>query len=131
MKQMVYKKERCREILDEGTYKGFNYVIYSLGLHPTAYVEVPKGHRLYDASDDELDYIDVHGGITYNSDHLPMPDGTNKDGCFIGWDYAHCYDYSGIYEIAELPSDSSLMNSKKWTTEEILDDVFSVINQIF
>lgn len=46
MKEMIYKNymengQEVIEILDEGVYKGFHYVIVSYGTHPCAYVEIP------------------------------------------------------------------------------------------
>lgn len=133
MKKMEYKTDLCREILDEDVYKGFKYIIYNLGLHPTAYVEIPKEHKGYRNPEIYKD-VEVHGGITYDKNTLPMPDGSLREGHFIGWDYAHYNDFSGLYLNEDL-STTKLMqviveDSKKWTTEEILEDVKSVINQL-
>ena len=38
---------------------------------------------------------------------------------FIGWDYAHAFDYSGLY-MEDYPSIND--KCKKWTTEEIIED---------
>ena len=128
MKEMVYKNymengQEVIEILDEGIYKDFHYAIVSYGTHPCAYVEIPKGHELYDVSDeDELVDIDCHYGITYVSKTgLIKPSNKNhRDGHWIGWDYAHYMDY--IFGICHC--------GKKWTTKEIFEDVKNVIEQL-
>ena len=54
-------------VLAHGQYKYYKYWILSFGSHPTAYVEVPRGHPLW-----FKDYIvcsrfiRVHGGLTYS-----------------------------------------------------------------
>ena len=126
-KQPSYVATRCNKELLRGEYRGYEYHILDLGTHPTAYVKIPEGHPLY--KKDWMDWkhpvayeIEVHGGITYSRDYLYCK-GTNLDGWWIGWDYAHWGDYAG--------DDSELMNllTKRWTTEEILTDVTSVIDQ--
>ena len=129
-KQMVYQSERIFEILFEGKYMGYQFYIMNLGTHPTAYVEIPETSKLFgkdyfEIYDMETD-IDVHGGLTYSRDHLF---GGEKHKWFIGWDYAHAGDYAGYSE--KYPELSRLsIYDKKWTTEEIFEDVVSVIQQI-
>lgn len=41
--------------------------------------------------------IEVHGGITYAEEGI-YADNKEVQGWFIGWDYAHCYDYMGYEE---------------------------------
>lgn len=122
MKEMIYSTEWKKEILDEGIVDGFHYIILNLGWHPTAYVEIPKGHSFYkvEYSDIEED-IEVHGGLTYSGD-------MGKDGeWYLGWDYGHFIDYSGLEPM--FPLDLRI-GGKKWTTEEILEDVKTAIGQL-
>ena len=63
-------------------------------------------------------------GLTYSEDYLT---GIKENSWFIGWDYGHFGDYMG-YQV-KLPVDFS-MYDKKWTTEEIFEEVKDVINQI-
>jgi hypothetical protein len=129
MKEMVYKNymengQEVIEILDEGIYKSFHYVIVSYGTHPCAYIEIPKDNV---SDEDELIDISCHGGITYVSTAgLFKPSNKNhRDGHWIGWDYAHCMDY--CYSLYN----SGLLNdNKKWTTKEILEEVKDVIEQL-
>ena len=126
---MVYKPKREFEILDEG-YKGcFHYCIVSFGTHPCAYVELPKEHKYYGKSYEDIDGISCHGGITYISKNgiFSEDNELHKDGFWIGWDYAHYDDFSG-YELSF--SDSYITDGKKWSTEEIFQHVEDVITQL-
>lgn len=129
MKEMVYRSaiengHQFIDVLDEGIYKGFHYVIISFGTHPCAYVEIPKEHELYDASNkDELYDIACHGGINFNTyTGLPFVHSKNPNkGHCIGWSFSTVgYDY--IYDICSY--------GKKWTTKEIFEDVKNVIEQL-
>ena len=121
MKEMVYQKNRIKEILSEGEYCGYHVVIVSYGTHPCAYVEIPKNHPYYGKYYGDLD-IDVHGGLTFGSHLSHVLGERGLNGFYIGWDYAHAGDY---YE--GLPFSP---HDKKWTTEEIFEDVKSVIHQL-
>ena len=83
MKEMVYKNymengQEVIEILDEGIYKSFHYVIVSYGTHPCAYIEIPKDNV---SDEDKLIDIDCHGGITYvSTTGLIKPNNENHKG---------------------------------------------------
>lgn len=125
IKEMKYGKERIIELLCNDKYKTYNYYILNLGTHPTAYVEIPKGHKLFGINYMDIeDSIDVHGGLTYSSNELM---GIKSENWFIGWDYAHCNDYCGYEE--DMP-ESIRTYGKKWTTEEIIEECKNVIDQI-
>ena len=126
MKEMIYQANRKIEVLDTGTCLGFFYWILNLGTHPTAYVKIPKNHKYNNKFYDEID-IEVHGGITYSSDHLNISENQKIEGWFIGWDYAHCEDYLG-YEMM-IPK-RYRTEGKKWTTEEIHQEVYEVCRQL-
>lgn len=129
MKEMVYTANRISppDILDAGEYKGYEYAILNLGYHPCAYVGIPKGHSLYKKEYSQASYeISCHGGFTYAAKGL-VAVGMMKDKWVLGWDYAHAYDYAG-YNINFPEYDFSF--EKKWTTEEILNEVHDVIDQI-
>ena len=131
IKPMIYQKDRKMELLHKGEYKGYNFYILNLGTHPTAYIEIPKEHKLYGKDYNEIyemGYdIDVHGGLTYSDDELMC---VKSENWFIGWDYAHCDDYAGYYEEDFLRHLSEMRKLKKWTTEEIIEECKSAINQI-
>ena len=124
MEEMIYCEPlEERKILDSGEYEGYKYYIVSLGTHPCAYVEIPKGHKYHGKVDEDaydLD-VDVHGGITFGDFGLK---GVSRH-YMIGWDYMHWQDYFFTKYAFEPVS-----KGKKWTTEEILEDVKSVIHQV-
>jgi len=96
MKEMEYKGKQSIDILFEGEYEKYHFVIVSYGTHPCAYVELPKNHPLYGIEDNYDADIDVHGGITF-ARHLRHVLGERGDGFYLGWDYAHVGDFSGHY----------------------------------
>lgn len=122
MREMIYQTERKMEKLQDAEYKGYRYIILSLGTHPTAYIEIPKGNRLWEKEYDDID-INVHGGLTYAS-HIMM--GIESENWYIGWDYAHAGDYLGYDKI--MGFDMKL--SKQWSTEEIEEECKNAIEQI-
>lgn len=128
IKPMVYQKERKMEILHVWEYKSYRYFVLNLGTHPTAYIEIPKGHKLFGKKYNEIydmGYdIDVHGGLTYSKDNLMC---VKSKSWFIGWDYAHCDDYMPYYD--ELQK-GLFQKLKKWTTEEIIEECKRAIEQI-
>ena len=128
MKEIVYQENwtpenKAIDILDEGIYKNYHYAIVSFGSHPCAYIELPKGHKYYGKDYDDIP-IDCHGGLTYSSEGiLPSSSIYHRDGYWIGWDYAHLGDYCGWFNVFD-------NTGKKWTTEEILQEVKEVIEQL-
>lgn len=127
-KEMIYQKDRKVEVLYKATYKGYTFYVLSLGTHPTAYVKLPVGHPYYFKDYNDID-IDVHGGLTYSSDHLFIDVGVSIEGWFIGWDYAHWGDYIGYFIDDEILSKDN-DKQKKWTTDEIIQECLDVIEQL-
>jgi len=123
MQEMIYTRDHAHIVLDTGTYKGYQYLIKSLGTHPTAYVKIPDTHPYYEADIFDCADIECHFGLTYAAGHLYTPD-EKLDGWWLGWDYAHCTDYAGYYA-----DDEYLGHLKKWTTEEIKQECYRVIDQ--
>lgn len=118
MKEMIYKENfNDPERLAEGTYRGLDFYVLSIGCHPCAYVDVGET-ELADIYYSDID-IECHYGLTYSRDYLHTVD---KKSWFIGWDYAHYSDYSGYMGFAP--------ELKKWTTQEMIDECKSVIDQI-
>lgn len=127
MKEMIYqKKNRKIEVLDTGEYLGFTYYILNLGTHPTAYIKIPKNHKYYKKDYEEID-LEVHGGLTYSSKCLGINENEKIEGWFLGWDYAHCEDYTGYEEMYPIEFRTG---GKKWTTEEIQKEVLDACNQL-
>ena len=130
MKQMEYSIERLYNpiILANGFYKGYEYWILNLGVHPTAYVRVPHEHKYHMKHYDEIPLY-CHGGITYSEPYLYLGNNNYAIGSIIGWDYAHSGDYSGRDELFK-NWHGNYVDGKKWTTQEIFDEVKSVIKQL-
>ncbi|MBR5304873.1 MAG: hypothetical protein IKU37_08635 [Candidatus Gastranaerophilales bacterium] len=129
MKQMEYKSEMTMEILESGTYKGFDYKVVSYGTHPCCYVSIRPEIAIYkvDYDNDKMFQIDCHGGLSY-SNFRDFGDGKKW---YIGWDYNHVNDYFGIYEhyfFEEFKPNH--IKDKRWTTEEMKTECIYVIEQI-
>jgi hypothetical protein len=123
MEYKGFKGLKYRELLAKGKCYEYNYYIFNFGTHPCCYVEIPYNHKLFKTRK-IIELIKVHGGITFNADHLNGIDETGTSH-FIGWDYAHsgagdyCY-YGDGFEIGE----------HKWTTEEMQEDIKNVCKQL-
>lgn len=109
---------RKSKILGKGIYKGYEWIILSYLTHPCAYIVAKKNDVIYNKKYSSIDFIDVHGGLTYSdwgiNNHI------SHYSWVIGWDYAHYGDY--------LPYD--ITDGKKWTTEEIYENIKDAINDI-
>lgn len=129
MKRMIYKEtsDYKAEILHEGTYRKFHFVIVSYGTHPCAYVEIPKNHPWYKKDRDDC-YLYVHGGLTYSGDLMHVD--RKLKGFYLGWDYAHAGDFHGtdisFMKRFGMPTE----DKKKWTTGKILAQVKKAINEL-
>ena len=115
---MIYTKaKREPQVLHRGNCNGYDYCIVSFGSHPCAYIAAPKLEYFgYD-----FVQLDVHGGITYA---CYCPD-LNYVWSY-GWDYAHAGDYHG----RETLRTKWALKGKKWTTEEILEDVEKACHEL-
>lgn len=123
MKEMIYTENRhTPEILDKGEYRGVEYVVISLGTHPTAYVK--NIIKVSDYTDERFCGIYVHGGVTYLGDaYWTDLECKIPDTKYLGWDYAHAGDYVGWH-------DHCTGEDIKWTTEEIVVECKRVIDQL-
>lgn len=122
-KEMVYSPKRIEpERIADGEYKGFNYYVLSLGTHPCAYVDV-SDTKLCGIDYDNID-IKCHYGLTYSKPYLAT---VEKEGWFIGWDYAHHSDYTGYESCFPL---EFRLKGKIWTTKEMVNECKEVIDQI-
>lgn len=126
MKEMKYQKERKIELLDKGKCCGYDYYILNLGTHPTAYINIPKVHSYYEKSYWDIE-LPVHGGLTYGKNSLMIGKDKEIKGWFLGWDYAHCDDYTGDMEMYP---EWFKYKSKKWKTEEIQEEVYKACERL-
>ena len=129
LKQMEYKTKGTFDVLADDTYKGYRFLIVSYGTHPCAYVVLPETSKFYgknyeDEIFDDLNFH-VHGGLTYSEWGLKRLLGGKA--YLIGWDYAHGMDFIGYALCNPLFSEC---NGKKWSTEEIFEEVKEVIDEI-
>lgn len=122
MKEMVYGFGEPG-ILDEGELQGYKYMVVSYGSHPCAYVQVPEGHPFHGKHYDKIN-ICCHGGVTFSGkfSHHPSRFLIERDGFWIGWDYAHPGDFTVYPEIT--------MVGHHWTTAEVLAEVALVVGQL-
>ena len=125
MKEMKYQSNEKREVLSTGFCFGLLYFILNLGTHPTAYIKIPENHRYYKKRIEETE-IYVHGGLSYSGNYLYIENNQKIEGWFIGWDYARWGDYMGYEE--KLPME--LRGGKKWTVEELYEEVREACYQI-
>lgn len=137
MVEMKYDRNITIKLLDEGYINEgkytFEYVILNLGSHPSAYISIPANHKYYKKDYHDI-CLDVHGGLTYSRDYLYWDENHKFSGWYIGWDYAHFGDYVCINRFVPSVFDfgSWFFNetNKKWTTEEILQEIKIAIKQL-
>lgn len=122
-KEITYKESN--KLICEGNYLGYNFYIY-FGFCPLAYIEIPLNHKYYYVDYDEIS-IYCHGGLTYSDDELGI-DSSKNNSWFIGWDYGHINDYIKLPKSPIFIEKNS--KDKKWTTDEILEEIKNVIEQL-
>ena len=122
MKEMIYTKERKREWLLHDYYREIEFVIMSLGTHPTAYIGVEKDNPYWLSSGDSLE--SCNGGITYANSFIYDEEKKKYENnkWWLGWDYSHMWDYTTLF--------NETFGLKKWTTEEILEEVKATIDEV-
>lgn len=123
----IYYGKRLKNpiILENDIYLGYEYYIITLGTHPCCYVLLPKTHKHYGKNHMNIP-IRCHYGLTYAEPKL-IKDGIIKNGEWvIGWDYAHLGDYFSI----DVPFLGDDPEEKKWTVEELREEVEEVIEQL-
>ena len=128
--QRIYYGKRIEppKVLANRKYKGYGYVIITLGSHPCSYILLPKGHKYHGKFYDDID-LRCHGGLTYSRDYLLKKSHDNlvtDEEWVIGWDYAHLGDYLSFPEMF-LEGDD---DGHQWTLQELVDEVEETINQL-
>ena len=140
MKPMIYKPRTGQaEILDSGVYKGYDYLIVSLGSHPCAYIRLPENNKHF-GKDAFAIPLQCNGGCTYAKylSELDLLDAEtlepiSKPDFWIGWDYAHADDYVCFTGYSVPNAAKGWLDSphlKLWTTKEILEEVTVVIDML-
>lgn len=127
-KEMVYSPNRISEIIARNVYKGVEYFVVNIGIHPCAYVACDK--EFLDKHRDEYGEIDgiyVHGGVTYTGKLSDLSafsgDPRLEEVYCFGWDYGHAGDWAGYL------SDFMNEGTRKYDTWMVVDECKSAINQ--
>ena len=123
-----YEKGQPAFVLNRGEYKGYEFLVISLGRHPCGYVCLTEENKYFGKFYDEIP-IECHGGLTYSEPKISFLEWSDKYKCMvrtsiedkwiIGWDYAHYGDYTVFDRYGD-----------KHTTQEITEECKSVINQL-
>ena len=117
-------------------YKGVRYIVrLSARGHRCGYVEVSE--KLFKQLEDKRDLLDCHGGITFydnveSENNIQLP-----EGCWVGFDCAHCIDgidkeavvklFGNTEELCEITDKEGLTAV---TTEEVERDCHKLIEQL-
>lgn len=122
--------------------EGFRCVIIGNYMgHRCGYVEIPKGHILYEKhyADEELYDIDVHGDWTYSEFGGSYPVESTKDSWWIGFDCAHYGDACDVELVRVLGGEEYVNNQlfvlrQKYgvirTTEYVENELRGAVKQI-
>lgn len=82
------------KIVSDGVYKGYKFYIRFKTLmfksFYCGYVEIPIGHSLYGVDEDDLEYINVHGGLTFSGKSY------FSDEYLLGFDCGHASDDTSV-----------------------------------
>ena len=128
IEEMEYKWGGETKVLLDAHYKGYRFIVASIGgHHPCAYIELKENHPLYrkDYEDEAFDNIPVHCGLTYSEGYLKLANIT--DSWIIGWDYAHIGDYVAMPDYLSIRN--PFEDDKKWKVAEIVEqDVIPAID---
>lgn len=138
MREMVYRYDenlisQKREILAEGAYCNYKYIVMSHSIYPAVYIDLPDtvGERLiYGGYTNAVKHLNravpVHGGWEYVSETLCTNDRGYQfsRGWFVGWTYNTADDY-----IAGEPF-SDHKGGKKWTTAELVEEAKTAIMKL-
>lgn len=103
----IYSEKQKDEVLLSGNYKGYDFVIRTLGCWPCAYVGV------YNPPLFDVDELEVPICFTYNSWGMGQLKCLREGLNWFGWDYGHVGDYHPLFN----------KEGRKYTVAEIMDDV--------
>lgn len=132
-KEMVYGKKRLEipEVLAEGKWKEWAFLVLNMGTHPCAYVRIPQGnligrkdYEMVNRVFEEKQLDPPHGwftfGETFEKDDPQCV--VFKEGAWLGWDYGHFQDYIGGLSTAE--------NGAKHSTIEMVAECLITIDEL-
>lgn len=121
MKEMIYDGSGKTEVLhvERNEHGQALAVVNVRGSHPCGYIQFPELEKVESCDDlwigNDKEWVDIHGGFTY----LGTLENLGLSGKWIGWDYAHCGDWTQSMP----PYDDmfSHEDERKYTTEEIVE----------
>ena len=125
-------------IEEQRTYRDIEYtILLNKAGWRTAYLKVTGSVLEYiDFNDINLD---VHGGLTYSSNHLPYEIDVppERETWYIGWDYAHYadgFDFETVKkyfgEVGHNPLITTHINYKIYTLNDVRNDCIEAINKL-
>lgn len=127
IQEMVYQDQVEIKLLARDNYRGFDYVVLSYGIFPSAFVRIPQNHPYYKKYTGPIP-VRCHGGILHRgelksvSGILPLNEyNIDTDEFWIGWSYMECNDYTGFNMSSQF---------KKRSTVEMVNDCIGVISQL-
>lgn len=118
------------QVLCQGQYKGCNYAALCSGPYPTGMVQIPKPPSVMP----ELSINGLKASIgqfcdTTWVDEVLEPEGEEKGTIIIKFAFNKNGDYSVADAESEHPEVRDMNeNRQKWTTEEVLNELFTFIN---
>lgn len=84
---------RPQAVLEKGVYRDFEYEIVHNDLgYRCGYVKLPPNHPWYGKDYNDLDFVEVHGGLTFAEADESCDQVGEDDGWWIGFDCAHAGD---------------------------------------
>lgn len=127
IQEMTYQDQVEVKLLARDNYRGFDYIVISYGIFPSAFVKIPENHNYYKKFKGIIP-VKCHGGILHRGEIKPLIGTLNLQesnldtkGFWLGWSYLECNDYTGF---------SQTNQGKKRTTVEMVNDCINVIGQL-
>lgn len=112
------------EIISEGHYLGYNFIVISRGSYPCAYIEIPKGHQYYRKQCKTIGINPPMSELTYSGKGI-LSKTLYPNKYYIGWAYNNCECYTPL-----LIGNRLTNRGHKYTTEDVVIDCLLVIDEI-
>lgn len=128
----------------EWIHNGIQCVIFAISFgHRCGYVKVPVGNKYHNKSYNEIEDIEIHGGLTYSEPYL-VEEPVKEDDWWIGFDCAHLNDikdpsimseeFVGIFidilNLVDVMFSPEIKESKMWTLEMVKAETERLADQI-
>lgn len=131
---------KCHYIEEQRKYRDIEYtILLNKAGWRTAYLNV-TGSVLQNVDYNNID-LDVHGGLTYSSDHLPFEIDwpVDRNSWYIGWDYAHYsdgFDFEAVNRYFGESGDNPFITThvgegfKAYTRKDVRNACIDAINKL-